>query len=209
MCVCYQRPNRGGFGSFVCCVFFWWLSAAGLSDALLVAPRVSGQAELLFLVCRWLGSCYRSWRSCTVPWKTFSVHHRGDASLVVNSWGSAARREILVQRGGVCSVQPPSSSLPRVGSLCSHRCLRKALLAAGRWAARAAGAVHEVWGCWGAEQSRAAPSPLARVQGCLHQRGLGAGRLREERAGALAATAGSEGHVAFRCLVLEARCGFI
>lgn len=60
MCVCYQRPNRSGFGSFVCCVFFWWLSAAG-SDALLVALRVSGQAELLVLVCLWLGGCYQSW----------------------------------------------------------------------------------------------------------------------------------------------------
>lgn len=73
------------------------------------------------------------------------------------------------------------SSLPRMRSLCSQKCLHKALLAAGRWAARVAGAVHEVWGCWGAEQSRAAASLLARVQGCLHQRGLGAGCLREEQ----------------------------
>lgn len=73
------------------------------------------------------------------------------------------------------------SSLPRMRSLCSQKCLHKALLAAGRWAARVAGAVHEVWGCWGAEQSRVAASLLARVQGCLHQRGLGAECLREEQ----------------------------
>lgn len=202
MCVCYQRPSRSGFGSFVCCVFFWWLSAAG-SDALLVALRVSGQAELLVLVCLWLGGCYQSW-----GWVYWTLGDFFCTSLRRHFLGGEfLGLGCLKEDSGAIWVSapfsPPAAQLPAADEISLFPKVpsqsppgSREMGSEGGWSrARRLGLLGgraEPCGCIPAGEGTRMPA----------SKGFGS---RVSAGGA----AGSEGHGAFRCLVLEARCGFI